>query len=96
MPMQTNTTNPFIIINLSIESIFLAKCKVLGFLDQVDPEICEITTSSALKPLALGVTAEQPENPLPYRKGQFICSPADGTVHRKVDLQDVEVSESIQ
>ena len=53
-------------------------------------------TSSALEPLALEVTAEQPENPLPYREGQFICSKADITVHRKVDLQGAEVSESIR
>ena len=53
-------------------------------------------TSLALKPLALEVTAEQPENPLPYREGQFIHSPADVFVHRKVDLQDAEVSENIQ
>ena len=52
-------------------------------------------TSSALEPLALEVTAEQPENPLPYREGQFICSPADIILRRKVHLQDAEVSESI-
>ena len=95
MPVWTDTTIPFIIINMSTEHIFLAKCKVLGFLDQVDTEICEMTTSSALEPLALGVTAEQPKNPLPYREGQFICSPADVPVHRKIDIQDAKVSESI-
>ena len=52
-------------------------------------------TNSALELLALEVTAEQPENPLPYREGQFIFSPADVAVHRKVNLQDAEVSESI-
>ena len=51
--------------------------------------------SLALEPLALEVTAEQPKNPLPYREGQFICSPAEISVHRKVDLQDAEISESI-
>ena len=48
-------------------------------------------TSSALKPLALELTSEQPENPLPHREGQFICSPGDISMHRKVDLQDAEV-----
>ena len=52
-------------------------------------------TSSALEPLALEVTSEQPEHPLPYRKGQFICSSAHILVHRKVDLQDAEVNEDI-
>ena len=55
--------------------------------------ICEIITSLALEPLALKVIGEQPENPLPQREGQFICSPADISVHRKVHLQDAEVSE---
>ena len=53
-------------------------------------------TSLALEPLALEVTAEHPGNPLPHREGQFICSPADISVYRKVDLQDTEVSENIQ
>ena len=93
--MWTDATIPFIIINMSTESIFLSKCEVLGFLDQRDIEICEIMTSSALEPLALEVTAEQPENPLPYREDQLICSPADISVHRKVHMEDAEVSENI-
>ena len=48
-----------------------------------------------MEQLALEVMAEHPENPLPYREGQFICSPADISVDRKVDLQDVEASENI-
>ena len=52
-------------------------------------------TSSATGPLALEVMAEHPENPLPSREGQFICSQADISVPRKVDLQDVELSENI-
>ena len=56
----------------------------------------EKTTSASIEPLALEVTAKHPENPLPYRRGQFICSPADISVHREVDLQDVGVSKSIQ
>ena len=61
--MQTDTIIPFITINMSPEPIFLAKHKVLGVLDQTDIEICEVITSSNLEPLALEVTAEQPENP---------------------------------
>ena len=95
-PMQVDTIIPFTVINLSTESIFLSKCKVLGFLDQTGTEICKVMNSSALEPLPLQVTSEQPENPLPYREGQFICSPADVSVHRKVDLQDAEVRENVQ
>ena len=72
MQMWADNTIPFVIINLSTKPIFLAKHEGLGFLDKANIKICEIMTSSALEPLALEVTAEQPENPLPYREGQFI------------------------
>ena len=52
--------------------------------------------SSALELLALEVISEQPENPLSFKEGQFICYPADISVHKKVNLQDTEVNESIQ
>ena len=68
---------------------------ILRLLAQTDTEICEIMTSLALEPLAVEVTSEQLENPLPYREGQFICSPADISMHRKVGLQDAEVSDDI-
>ena len=44
-PSWSDTSIPFTIINISTESIFLSKCAVLGFLELVDTEICEITTS---------------------------------------------------
>ena len=47
-PLQTDTIIPFILINLSAESIFLSKHEVIGFLDQTDTEICEIMTSLTL------------------------------------------------
>ena len=82
-PKQTDIISPFLIINLSTESIFLPKCDILGFLDQTETEIM---TSLVLETLAVEVISEQLETPLPYREGQFICSPADIPVHRKVDL----------
>ena len=60
---QADTIGPFVIINLSIEPIFLPKHKILGFFDQTHTEICEIMTSLALEPLAVEVTSEQLENP---------------------------------
>ena len=96
IPKLTDTIVPFVIINLSTKSSFLSEHKILGFLDQTDTQICEIRTSSALEPLDVEVTSEQLENPLPYREGQFICSPVHILVHRKVDLQDAEVNEDIQ
>ena len=54
-PMQIDIIIPFIVINLSTESISLSKCKVLRFLDQTHTEICKIMTSSALEVLALEV-----------------------------------------
>ena len=63
--------------------------EVLGFLDQIDTELCEITIGSVWEPLALEVRTQLPQNQLPYREGQFICSMADISLHGKLDLQDV-------
>ena len=95
-PRQMYTIIPIVVIILSTESIFLSKCKVLGFLEPMGTEICEIAINAAIESLALEVTAEHPENLLPYSEGKSVCSPADISVHRRVDLQDVEVSENIQ
>ena len=75
-PMQTDTIIPFVVINLLTKSIFLSKHKILGFLDQIDTEICKIMTSFTLEPLALEVTSEQAEITLPYREGHYylFCS----------------------
>ena len=70
-PKQADTISPFIIINLSTKSIFLPKHDSLGFLDQTDTRICDITASFALEPLAVEVTSEQLETSLPYRKANL-------------------------
>ena len=95
MPRWTDIIIPSIVINMSTKSIFLCKCEGLGCLELIDTEICEITTSSDIEQIVLEVIAEHPENPLPFREGQFICSPADISVLRKVDTQELEVSENI-
>ena len=56
-------------------------------------DICEITTSTALQPLMLNVTQETCANVQQQGESKFICSPADSSVHREIDLQDAEVSE---
>ena len=73
-PKQIDTIVSFVIIKLSTTIIFISKHEILGFLDQRDTEICKITTCLAFELLALEVRSEQPENPLLYRKGQFISS----------------------
>ena len=70
-PKQTDTIDPFFIITLSTESIFLSKSEILGFLDRTNTEICEIMNNMSSKPLALEVTSEQPESPLPCRKANL-------------------------
>ena len=79
-PKQIDIIAPLIIINLPDKSIFLPKCEILGFLNQRDTEICEMT-SLAFEPLAVEVASEQLETPLPYMESQFICSPTDISVH---------------
>ena len=47
------------------------------------------------KPLTLDVTLEKPGE-TQHEEAQFICCPADITIHHKVNLQDVHVEEDIK
>ena len=75
--------------------IFLSKIKFYAFLDKLDVEIYKITALSASQSLTLEVTLEQSKSIQQPEEDKFICSPADISVHRKIDSQDVEVSELI-
>ena len=59
-PKQANATFPFVLVDLQ-HNIFLSRNDILGFLDKVDRDICEITTNLASEHLSLEVTSEQPE-----------------------------------
>ena len=68
----------------------------MGILDKIDAEIDEINASTASKPLTLDVLAGNTQSVQQYEEGKFICSLADISVYRKVDLQDTDACEKTQ
>ena len=52
-------------------------------------EVCEITTSTASKPLTLEATQEQSGSTQQQEEGKFIFSPADFSAHRKIGCVEI-------
>ena len=90
---------PLVIINLSLDDISLSKGEIMGFMQIQSLEISEIMTETSTKPSVViceekvnGVLIDQKE----MIEKKFITSPADIEVHRKVELQDAEISDDHQ
>ena len=81
---------PLTLLNLAEdESIFLKKGEILGHL-----EPCPITIEEIIKedwPDSVETDGEEENSKLPLEK-KFITSPAEINTHRKVNLQDAQVS----
>ena len=84
-------TVPMVLINLSIDTISLSKGEIMGFLQNQSIDISEISTETATEPSPIGIG----EDNVQVEK-KFITSPADIEVHRKINLQDADVSEEHQ
>ena len=70
------------------ESIFLKKGEILGHLEPSSIEIGEIIKEDWSDSME---SDEEENTKIPLEK-KFITSPAEVNTHRKVDLQDAEVS----
>ena len=82
---------PCVVINLSCDNIFLPKGEVIGHLEPITITMEELVTETSFTEI------ETPEEVLrdkeiPLEK-KFITSPADVERHRRVILQDAEVSD---
>ena len=81
---------PLTLLNLAEDqSIFLKKGEILGHLEQ-----CPITIEEIIKevwPDSVETDGEEENSKLPLEK-KFITSPAEINTHRKVNLQDAQVS----
>ena len=87
---------PLVIINLSPDDISLSKGEIMGFMQIQSLEISEIMTETSTKPSA--VICEDKVNEVLIDQKEtierkFITSPADIEVHRKIELQDDEISD---
>ena len=81
---------PLALLNLAEdESIFLKKGEIFGHLEPSSIEIGEIIKEDWSDPVE---SDEEENSKIPLEKN-FITSPAEVNTHRKVNLQDAEVSE---
>ena len=94
---------PLVIVNFSSDDITLSKGETVGLMQNLPIDISEILTETSTEPLP--VIIEDDEKGVLYEPQQmnrnedniekkFITSPADIEVHRKVDLQDADITEA--
>ena len=93
---------PLVVINLSTDDVYLSKGEVMGFMQNQSLDISEIVTETSTEPSPIALEDDDKEV-LQNLKGEvhtenmekrFITSPADIEVHRKVELQDADITEA--
>ena len=93
---------PLVVINLLTEDVYLLKGEVMGFMQSQSLDISEIVTETSTEPSPIMLEDDDKEV-LKRQNGEisseskekrFITSPADIEVHRKVELQDADITET--
>ena len=96
---------PLVVVNLSADSVYLSKGEIMGFMRSQSLDISEITTETSTEPSPFlleedndieGPKEQKKKITLEYTEKKFITSPADIDVHRKVYLQDADITEEQQ
>ena len=92
---------PLVVINFAPDEIYLLKGETIGFMQIQSLDITEITTETSTEPSSIILEDEEKEV-LNNQEGEignenvekrFITSPADIEVHRKVELQDADITD---
>ena len=98
--VHRNEFLPFIVINLASEDISLSKGETMSYMNIQPLEISEILTETSIEPTSIICEINEKKDPEKQKEAleeevekKFITSPADIDVHRKVELQDTDVSE---
>ena len=93
---------PLAIINFSTDSVYLLKGEIMGFMQNQSLDISEIVTETSTEPSPILLEEDDDVEGLQEQKRKiisknkekkFITSPADIEVHRKVELQDADITE---
>ena len=96
---------PLVVINLLTDSIYLSKGEIMGFMQSQSLDISEIMRETSMEPSPILLEEEndteeteeqKEETTFEYTEKKFIKSPTDIDIHRKVDLQDAEVTKEQQ
>ena len=92
---------PLVVINLAMDDVNLSKGETMGYMSIQPLEISEIMTETSTEPSLL-VCEDNEKEVLNRQEGdyikekvemKFITSPADIEVHRKVELQDANITD---
>ena len=92
---------PLVVINLSTDDVCLSKGEVMGFMQNQSLDISEIVTETSMEPSS--IILENDKEVLQKLNGEvntenaesrFITSPTDIDVHRKIELQDADITEA--
>ena len=92
---------PLVIINFASDDIYLSKGETMGFMQIQSINISEIITETSTEPWSI-MYEEDDKELLNNQKGEvkkenlekkFSTSPADIEVHRKVELQDADITD---
>ena len=95
---------PLVVINFASDDIYLLKGETMGFMQIQSLDISQIMTEASTEPLSI-IYEDDDKEVLNKQKGEgdkeslekkFITSPADREVHRKVELQDADITDEQQ
>ena len=90
-------TVPMVLINFSLDDVSIPKGEIMGFLQSQTIDISEIKTETSTEPSPVSIGEEDVrEDSQNQEEKKFITSPADIEIHRKVSLQDADVSDEHQ
>ena len=88
---------PMVLINFSVDHVLFSKGEIMGFLKSQSIDISEIMTETSTEPSPIVIEEDNVTEVLQEQEEKkFITSPADIDIHRKVELQDADVSEEHQ
>ena len=88
-------TVPMVLINFSLDDVLISKAEIMGFLQSQTIDISEIKTKTSTEPSPIDI-GEDNEVSQNQEEKRFITSPADIEIHRKINLQDADVSDEHQ
>ena len=91
---------PLVVIKFASDDIYLSKGETMGFMQIQSIEISDIVTETSTEPLSI-MYEDDDKEVLNKQEGEagkvslekkFITSPVDIEVHRKVELQDADIT----
>ena len=88
---------PLVVINFSCDDVNLSKGETMGYMQNQSLDISEIMTETSTEPSPITLEKDDKEvlqEDKEKIEKRFITSPADIEIHRKVELQDADVTEA--